>query len=80
MEMNQNDSKKSCASRMTKAQKEYLIGYIEKNKNLLNKNKLTPTEYTKYELCWNFLANELNKLEGASKQAKHWREVSTDLI
>lgn len=32
---------------MTKVQKEYMINYIEKNKFLLNKDKLTPTEYAR---------------------------------
>jgi hypothetical protein len=66
----------SRSARMTKKQKELLISVLESKQYLIQGLAKNGVELQGFNEKWNELAEELNKVEGARKSSKQWREVS----
>ena len=64
----------SRSPRTTKAQKEFIINYLDSNKILLG-GKINPCELPKVNKLWERLTNEVNKI-GPPKTVKQWKDVS----
>jgi hypothetical protein len=69
-------SKMSRSARMTKKQKELLISVLESKPYLIQGRAKNGVELQRFNEKWNELAEELNKVKGARKTSKQWREVS----
>ena len=64
----------SRSPRTTKAQKEFIINYLDSNKILLGGN-INPYKLPKVNKLWERLTNEVNKI-GPPKTVKQWKDVS----
>ena len=60
--------------RNIKAQKEFIINYLDSNKILLG-GKINLCELPKIIKLWERLTNEVNKI-GPPKTVKQWKDVS----
>ncbi|XP_072379420.1 uncharacterized protein [Diabrotica undecimpunctata] len=65
------------APRTTKAQKEFLISFLEENK-ILTRIKVNPSELGKVHVLWENMVMELNKM-GPPKTIKAWKDTISEM-